>query len=53
MPVRTTFALQPSGFNIISGKPLRVSPLRSTIVSAHYGDDVHQQAFGELARRLH
>jgi hypothetical protein len=29
------------------------SNVRSAILSAHYGDDVRQRAFGDLAMRLH
>lgn len=49
------FAFQGCSFNNGSGSGDRCvfSHLRSTILSAHYGDDVRQQAFGELARRLH
>jgi hypothetical protein len=36
-----------------SGDRCVFANVRSTILSAHYGDDVRQRAFGDLARRLH
>jgi hypothetical protein len=36
-----------------SGDRCVFSNVRSAILSAHYGDDVRQRAFGGLARRLH
>jgi hypothetical protein len=36
-----------------SGDRCVFSNVRSAILSAHYGDDVRQRAFGSLARRLH